>query len=96
MSEHHAGITASDGPSELHHHGDASEIPGSPMHPADHDCFQCQVLKHMSHGFLVQPGVPEIAFPFGSPVQPRARVDTEFRAQILGLPLARGPPLPPT
>lgn len=29
-------------------HFDASTIPGSPLHPADHDCPECQVLKHLS------------------------------------------------
>lgn len=31
-----------------HAHIDASAIPGSPLHPADHDCPECQVLKHLS------------------------------------------------
>jgi hypothetical protein len=34
-------------PETTHDHG-ASDIPGSPTHPADHNCFQCQVLKHLA------------------------------------------------
>ena len=26
------------------HHHDGSAIPGSPTHPVDHDCFQCEVI----------------------------------------------------
>ena len=31
-----------------HSHLDASAIPGSPLHPADHDCPECRVLKHLA------------------------------------------------
>lgn len=34
------------------HHHDASDIPGSPTHPDDHNCFECQVLQHLTRCVL--------------------------------------------
>lgn len=31
----------------VHQHRDASDVPGSPTHPPDHDCLACQVLAHL-------------------------------------------------
>jgi hypothetical protein len=31
---------------------DAADIPGSPTHPLDHDCAQCEVLKHLARCVL--------------------------------------------
>jgi hypothetical protein len=78
-----------------HHHDDASDIPGSPTHPVDHDCLQCQVLKHLSRCVLLQPGVPDVPLPAGSPVQPSAGSESQYPARIAALPPARAPPLSP-
>jgi hypothetical protein len=84
------------GPSSVadHHDGDGSEIPGSPTHPADHDCFQCQVLKHLSRCAVSPLELPTIPLQPGCPVQPRVRVGSQFAAQVVALPPATGPPLP--
>jgi len=85
------GHEASEAPGHHHHH-DASDIPGSPTHPIDHNCFECQVLKHLSRCVLVQPGVPEVPLPTGSPVQPCTREESTQIVRLASLPPARGPP----
>jgi len=76
-----------------HRHQDASDIPGSPTHPADHDCAQCQVLKHLSRCALVLPQVPVVALPARGPVRPVARAESQYDLhQIAALPPVRGPP----
>lgn len=75
------------------HHVDASSIPGSPTHPDDHDCPECEVLKHLSRCML-----PVLAIDVCAPVvvavvtrpiafgRPHAPVPAH-------VPPARGPPL---
>ncbi|HTS20566.1 MAG TPA: hypothetical protein VMN79_02045 [Casimicrobiaceae bacterium] len=77
---------------EDHHHHDASDIPGSPTHPIDHDCPQCQAFKHLSRCALVQPAVPEVPLPAGSPVQPCVPHESAQIVRRAALPPARGPP----
>jgi len=77
-----------------HHHEDASQIPGSPTHPIDHDCAQCQVLKDLAHCAFVESGVPEVPLPAGSPVQPDVLSESQQTPLIAALPPARGPPAP--
>jgi hypothetical protein len=77
----------------LHEHRDASEIPGSPTHPADHDCFQCQVLKHLSRCVLALPAAPVVAALSGTPVAPPFRAVAQHAPRVAALPPARGPPL---
>ena len=76
-----------------HEHHDASDIPGSPTHPADHDCFQCQVLKHLSRCVVPQIDPPTIPLASGCPVQPRVYVESQHAGRIASLPPVRGPPL---
>jgi hypothetical protein len=86
---------ASEGGLIAHDHGrDASEIPGSPTHPADHDCFQCQVLKHLSRCALPLFDVPTVPLQAGCAVQPVSKVESQLTARVASLPPARGPPLP--
>jgi len=75
-----------------HHHDDGSDIPGSPTHPLDHDCFQCQVLKHLSRCVLAQLDVPQVLLQSGCAVQPLARAESQRSGHLTALPLARGPP----
>jgi hypothetical protein len=42
-----------------HRHVDVSAIPGTPTHPDDHGCAECQVLKHLARCI---PAVPAIDF----------------------------------
>jgi hypothetical protein len=76
------------------HERDASEIPGSPTHPADHDCFQCQVLKHLSRCVLPLLDLPAVPLQSGCAVRPDSQVESQFTARVAWLPPARGPPLP--
>jgi hypothetical protein len=74
------------------HHLDASDIPGSPTHPADHDCFECQVLKHLSRCVLAQPVAAEVTLPAGCPVRPELRVESQHARHVAFLPPVRAPP----
>jgi len=77
---------------EPNRHLDYSEIPGSPTHPPDHNCFPCQVLKHLSRGLLPQ---PEFVAPTlrlrDQPLRAR-HIEPEHAAHIGSLPPARAPP----
>ena len=90
---HHAGHSDQTSSAEHHHGIDASDIPGSPTHPADHDCFQCQVLKHLSRSAPAQFDPPAISPLCGSPVQPTARVTPQRDGHVAFLPPVRAPPL---
>lgn len=43
-----------------------ADLPGSPTHPLDHDCAQCQVLKHLARCVVPAPFAPALA-PFAGP-----------------------------
>src|SRR6516164_5624168 len=88
-TDHDAGPTSPEG----HRHTEASDVPGSPTHPADHDCFQCQVLKHLSRCVLAQPPAPDAALPAGCTVQPEARAQSQHVGRVALLPPVRAPPL---
>jgi hypothetical protein len=71
---------------------DASSIPGSPTHPADHNCPECEILKHLSRCVL-----PTLAIAIGAPVA--VAVVTQWVADVrppakvaAHLPPARAPP----
>jgi len=74
------------------HPGDASDIPGSPTHPADHDCFPCQVLNHLARCVPSVLDPPTILWQAGCPVQPSAQLESQFAGHIAALLPARGPP----
>ena len=76
-----------------HHHGDAADIPGSPTHPDDHNCFQCQVLKQLARCVPTQLDPPTIPLQSGCPVQPRAHAESQHAGHVAFLPPVRGPPL---
>jgi hypothetical protein len=72
------------------HEHRASPIPGSPDHPADHNCSPCQVLKYLASYLpqlpFVLPARAPVAFP---PVER----DAAQRAGLLAsLPPSRAPP----
>jgi hypothetical protein len=75
-----------------HHHDDA-DIPGSPTHPADHDCAQCQVLKHLSRCLLSAPWVATVQPIAGDPDEIPARVQPLYASRAVTPPPIRGPPL---
>jgi hypothetical protein len=78
---------------EPNHHHDASDIPGSPTHPEDHNCFECQVLQHLSRcvlpdlGPVIVPPVPDCFIAPGSYLEP------QLASFIAPRPPIRGPPL---
>jgi hypothetical protein len=76
-----------------HHHQNASDVPGSPTHPADHDCFQCQVLKHLSRCIVSDPVTATVPTAFGCTVQPAALAEAQQPSYIAPGPPIRGPPL---
>jgi len=91
-AEHHFALEEHDG-HPAHRHADASDIPGSPTHPVDHDCFQCQVLKHLARCVSTPPEAPQVDAPAGGAVQPLLRVDAPLAVPAVALPPARAPPL---
>jgi hypothetical protein len=91
---HHHGVTqqgaAVDADANDRYYG--FDVPGSPTHPADHDCVPCQVLKHLSRCVLSQPPAPDLALPTGCAVQPIARVEPQRARHVAFLPPVRAPP----
>src|SRR5437764_7556480 len=75
-----------------HAHHDASEIPGSPTHPDDHDCFQCEVIKHLARCVPSEGSYPTVALVTSRPPQPSIQVRSNYRAFALPRPPIRGPP----
>ena len=72
---------------------DASSIPGSPTHPDDHHCPECEVLKHLARCVLSPPPLA-----VASPVvvrffTPRIEDSPTFAANPIHVPPARAPPV---
>jgi hypothetical protein len=74
-------------------HGGA-DVPGSPTHPLDHDCAQCQVLKHLARCVLPDGCAPAPSQPPGDAVAPLAARESPHATFIATRPPIRGPPLP--
>ena len=84
-----------DGHPAAHHHAAGSEhdhsaIPGSPGHPADHDCAPCQVLKYLAVGLTRPPLALPGAAPRNFPAAPR--VVAQRSGHFASLPPSRAPP----
>ena len=92
-THHSASESVGGALSETHRYYDASDIPGSPAHPADHDCFQCQVFKHWSRCAPSAIAPPQIASVCGSAVRPAIRIESQHAGSIAFLPPVRAPPL---
>jgi hypothetical protein len=75
-------------------HFDASSIPGSPTHPVDHDCPECEVLKHLSRCVLPTLAIAILAPVVVTVVAPRVAVSGPPAQVVAHLPPARAPPLP--
>ena len=74
------------------HHHDASDLPGSPSHPDDHNCFQCQVLQHLTRCVLPDAGpalVPPVPVCFVAPLRSSEASPIAYAAPR---PPIRGPP----
>lgn len=73
-------------------HIDASSIPGSPTHPIDHDCPECEVLKHLARCILPTPGIAVLAPVFVGVVAQAIIVVRPCAWIALHLPPVRAPP----
>jgi len=91
---HRSGNLAhSAGDDDDEHPIDVSAIPGSPTHPADHDCPECLVLKHLARCVLPVLAITLCAparVAIGSPPVEIGRPRTQASAH---LPPARAPPV---
>lgn len=91
---HPAGAHAQTAGDHDDDHGlDASSIPGSPTHPADHNCAECEVLKHLSRCVL-----PVLVLAICAPVVAgvavrRVAVAKPVPPAPVRLPPARAPPI---
>jgi hypothetical protein len=86
---HHAH---DDGHEGDHGHGDFSGVPGSPTHPLEHDCDQCQVLTHLSRCIFDAPCASNLDAVPGPPVRPTVAVAAVAARDVADVPPARGPP----
>jgi len=76
-----------------HHPHDRSDVPGSPTHPADHNCLACQVLAQLGRCCALPPTVAPAA-----PSEPSFHVVRRAEQPLVRVadyalaPPARGPP----
>ena len=91
---HHADADSGGRGDLHHHHADSSDIPGSPMHPADHNCLECQVLMHLTHSIVPVVG-PGIILAVLAQLRPEtAAAPAPCAQRCTALPPIRAPPLP--
>ena len=74
------------------HHHDGSAIPGSPTHPVDHDCFQCEVIKHLSRCILPDACTPTVPSHAVASVRVDLRIELPHTGAVAPHPPIRGPP----
>jgi hypothetical protein len=70
----------------------ASDVPGSPTHPLDHHCAQCEVLKHLARCVLPAPVEASVPTPPGDPVVASVEVEPRCASFTATRPPIRGPP----
>jgi DUF2946 family protein len=75
-----------------HHHAESSSIPGSPMHPDDHHCPECEILKHLARCVLPIPAVALAAPVVARVFTRRIAVAQPSAPNPVHVPPARGPP----
>ena len=75
-----------------HHHVDASSIPGSPTHPDDHHCPECEVLKHLARCVLALPTLDVLAPVVVGFITRRIVVPAFSAPNPVHVPPARAPP----
>ena len=96
-SHHHAGH-GGDSPGvcedeDVGHGLTASDIPGSPLHPEDHDCFDCQVLKYLARCILPAPAAPEVQALGPPPTRPIRFASAPPAICVVPTPPIRAPPV---
>jgi hypothetical protein len=92
-SEHEVSSAASEGHAHGAHQSDGADIPGSPTHPEDHDCAQCEVLKHLARCVMPDPAVPGVAVLEAASVKPPAFAESRYAFRFVTRPRIRGPPI---
>jgi len=75
-----------------HHHSDASDVPGSPTHPPDHDCAPCQLLKHLARWAVLPSAPPAVVLQTPPSVLPQPVAEPQRATPVAALPPVRGPP----
>jgi len=75
-----------------HRHVDVSAIPGTPTHPVDHDCAECQVLKHLARCIPSVPAIDVSVASVASIVAPPLVVEHRAASTHTLLPPVRAPP----
>jgi hypothetical protein len=96
-SAHHAAAEREAGPARFARHThEAHDIPGSPTHPLDHDCAQCQVLKHLARCIPSDPVDASVPAPAGAAVQACTATDDAYSSVTVYRPPIRGPPAFPS
>ena len=75
-----------------HRHVDVSAIPGTPTHPVDHDCAECQVLKHLARCIPSVPAIDVTVAVLASVVAPLLVVEHRATSRHTRLPPVRAPP----
>jgi hypothetical protein len=93
---HHASEHAgADGNASRHAHVALSDIPGSPTHPVNHDCPECQVIKYLATSCLPQASAPLLPSQHNdAPPSDRCHQPREI-GRVAVLPPIRAPPLLP-
>jgi hypothetical protein len=92
-ARHHADAQDADRNGSAAAEHEDGDVPGSPTHPLDHDCAQCQVLKHLARCVLPDFIAPAVPLAAGNPVQAFVAA-SDVRSGIGVLrPLIRAPPL---
>jgi hypothetical protein len=77
---------------DVGHDVDVSSIPGSPSHPDDHHCAECDVLKHLARCVLSLPALA-VAPPVVVRLLTQRIADSPaFAANPVHVPPARAPP----
>ncbi len=71
---------------------DVSAIPGTPTHPVDHDCAECQVLKHLTRCIPSVPAIDTTVAVLASVVAPSFVVEHRAISGHTCLPPVRAPP----
>ena len=83
----------------VHEHEDAghgltaSDIPGSPLHPEDHDCFDCQVIKYLARCILPDAAVPTVPTLDAAPADPPGFAPSPPAVFVVPTPPIRAPPV---
>lgn len=93
-TEHHAAAHRADGEGFAGTEHDDADVPGSPTHPLDHNCAECQVLKHLARCVLPDRVDATVPPPIGEPIHACDAAAEGLRTGIgVPRPLIRGPPL---